>query len=309
MLCFIAHAARAEFPALPAPEAPLDRAHPLVGQIVTASGRLSPQQFADRAKAHDFVLLGERHDNPDHHRLQAWVIEALVASGRRPALAMEMLDADQQAALSDYRKQPGADAAGLGTAVGWDARGWPSWPIYAPIAAAVLRADLPVLPADLTRQAIRAIGRGGVDALRPGLANELESSPRYDAAQSQSLAEELRSSHCGQLPEASLPRMLEVQWARDANMARVLRNAEREAVLIAGTGHVRNDRAVPWHLRETVPERKVLSVALVEVQPGQTDPAAYGQMGLFDVLWFTARMEDDDPCVKFRDSLQRMRRP
>jgi uncharacterized iron-regulated protein len=303
------HIAHADLPALPASEAPLDRTHPLVGQIVTPAGRLSPSQFADRAKDHDVVLLGEKHDNPDHHRLQAWVIEALVASGKRPAVAMEMLDADQQAALSEYRKLSGADAIGLGPAIGWDARGWPSWSIYAPIAAVGLRAELPILPADLTRSAIRAIGRGGVDALRPGLANELESSPRYDAAQSQSLSEELRSSHCGQLPEASLPRMLEVQWARDANMTRMLRSAEREAVLIAGTGHVRNDRAVPWHLRETVPERKVLSVAFVEVQPGRTEPAAYSQTGLFDVLWFTARMEDDDPCVKFRDSLQRMRRP
>ena len=51
--------------------------------------------MADIAAARDFVLLGEKHDNPDHHRLQAWMIDALVARGRRPAIAMEMLDAEQ----------------------------------------------------------------------------------------------------------------------------------------------------------------------------------------------------------------------
>jgi uncharacterized iron-regulated protein len=299
----------AEIPSLPAPAAPLDRAHPLVGQIVAPDGRLSAHALADRAARSQFVLLGEKHDNPDHHALQAWVIEALVASGRRPAVAMEMLDTDQSPALANYRKEVNADAAGLGPALGWEARGWPDWTMYAPIAAIAFRADLPILPADLTRTAIRTVGRGGVEALPPGLGNELESSPRYDAAQSESLADELRASHCGHLPEASLPRMMEVQWSRDANMARVLRSAGRPAVLIAGAGHVRNDRAVPWHLRETVPEQNVLSVAFVEVQPGQDDPASYSQAGFFDVLWFTARVENEDPCTKFRDSLQRMRRP
>lgn len=309
VLCALAQPALADLPPLPAAEAPLDRAHPLAGAIVASDGRLSPQQFVERAKDHDYVLLGEKHDNPDHHRLQAWVIEALVAAGKRPAVAMEMLDADQVPMLAAYRSRPDADAAGLGPAVGWEARGWPSWAMYAPIAAIAMQAGLPIVPADLSRAAIRSIGSGGVDAVRPGLATELESSPRYDAAQSQSLAEELRAAHCGHVPEGALPRMLEVQWARDANMARVLRNVERPTVLVAGAGHVRNDRAVPWHLRATVPRVKILTVAFVEVQPGREDPASYGQSGLFDVLWFTARVEDDDPCVKFRDSLKRIRQP
>jgi uncharacterized iron-regulated protein len=205
--------------------------------------------------------------------------------------------------------RPGADAAGLGAALGWSARGWPDWTIYAPIAAVAMRAGLPIVPADLTRAAIRAVGRGGADALRPGLSNELESSPRYDAARSQSLADELRASHCGRLPESALPRMIEVQWSRDANMARALRAAEPPALLIAGAGHVRNDRAVPWHLRKTTPPGSILSVAFVEVQSGRDDPAAYGQAGLYDVLWFTARVEDEDPCIKFGASLPRMQQP
>ena len=274
-----------------------------------SDARATARDIADRACGSDFILLGEKHDNPDHHALQAWVIEAMVAAKRQPTIAMEMLDADQSQALADYRKRPHADAAGLGPALGWSTRGWPDWSIYAPIAAVALRADLPILPADLTRTAIRAVGRGGTEALRPGLGNELESSPRYDAAQSQSLGNELRASHCSKLPEHSLPRMMEVQWSRDANMARVLRTARPPAVLIAGAGHVRNDRAVPWHLRETAAAPKILSVAFVEVQPERNDPAAYGQSGLYDVLWFTARVEDEHPCAKFGESPQRMRQP
>jgi len=308
-IAFVPGPGVADVPPLPPPTAMLDRGHPLVGQIVATGHRLTARDLADRAAGSDYVLLGEKHDNPDHHALQAWVIDAIVAAGRRPAIAMEMLDADQSQSLADYRKKPNADADGLGPALGWAARGWPDWSIYAPIAAAALRADLPILPADLTRTAIRAVGRGGTDALRPGLENELQSSPRFDAAQSQSLADELRASHCGKLPDQALPRMMEVQWSRDANMARTLRAAERPAVLIAGTGHIRNDRAVPWHLRATAPMQTILSVAFVEVQSGRNAPSDYGQAGLFDVLWFTARVEDEDPCAKFGESLQRMRQP
>jgi uncharacterized iron-regulated protein len=299
----------AELPPLPAAEAPLDRSHPLVGQIVTSAGRLTPSQLVERAQDHDFVLLGEKHDNPDQHRLQAWVVGALVATGQRPAIAMEMLDADQTEALADYRRKSGADAAGLGPALGWEARGWPSWNMYAPIAAVALRADLPILPANLTRIETRSIGRGERAHLHPDVGATLEASPRYDAAQTESLTDELRASHCGQLPDPAVPRMVEVQWARDASMAGALHAAKGISVLIAGAGHVRNDRAVPWHLRHRAPGSSVLSVAFVEVQRDRDDPAAYSQSALFDVLWFTARVDNEDPCVKFRESLQRMRKP
>jgi hypothetical protein len=53
----------------------------------------------------------------------------------------------------------------------------------------------------------------------------------------------------------------------------------------------------------------VLSVAFIEVQPDRFDPASYGEAQTFDIVWFTARVDNEDPCVKFRDSLQRRRQP
>jgi uncharacterized iron-regulated protein len=306
--------AMAEIPPLPAPAAALGHAHPLLGKIVRAQdGRpLTASQVALLAAGHDFALLGEKHDNPDHHLLQAWMVAALVALGRRPAVAMEMLDGDQAASLAEYRARAGADAAGLGAAVGWQARGWPDWAMYAPIAEVVLTANLPIVPANPTRAATRSIGRGGFEALEPALRDMIAASPRLDPAQSASLAEELRASHCGQLPDAALPRMSDVQWARDAHMATVLRDAAQPgamAVLIAGSGHVRTDRGVPWHLRHVAPARKSLALAFVEVGDRRDDPREYGLSDRFDILWFTARVDDQDPCAKFEGSLRRQRQP
>ncbi|HEX2116781.1 MAG TPA: ChaN family lipoprotein, partial [Alphaproteobacteria bacterium] len=306
----------AEIPPLPGPIAALGHTHPLLGRIVRPQDGqpLTSAQLAHLAASHGFVLLGEKHDNPDHHRLQAWVIEALVALGRRPAIAMEMLDADQVAALAAYRAKPGADAAGLGAALDWSARGWPDWAMYAPIAEIALRANLSIIPANLTRPATRTIGRGGLDALEPPLRDTMAASPRFDAAQSASLADELRTSHCGKLPDSAVPRMSDVQWARDAQMAAALRDAVQagaaaSAVLIAGAGHVRTDRAVPWHLRQIAPLQKTLSVAFVEVSEGWNEPKEYGLSGRFDIIWFTARVDDQDPCTKFEGGLRRLRHP
>ena len=188
-------------------------------------------------------------------------------------------------------------------------RGWPDWSIYAPIAEAALRAGLPIVPADLTRAELRTVGRDGIAALAEPLRARLQRAPSLDAQQAASLAQELRDSHCGQLPDAALPRMATVQWARDAHMAAAMLDSPSGAVLIAGAGHVRRDRGVPWHLRNVAPERSVVVLAFVEVEEAKRDAAEYALADKFDYAWFTPRVDTEDPCTKFRDSLQRLRRP
>src|SRR3954465_13282726 len=71
----------------------LDRDNALVGRIWDAKAGtfVEPRVMFGRLAATRFVLLGERHDNPDHHRLQARALSELVKAGRRPAVVFEML--------------------------------------------------------------------------------------------------------------------------------------------------------------------------------------------------------------------------
>jgi len=96
--------------------------------------------------------------------------------------------------------------------------------------------------------------------------------------------------------------MVDVQRARDAQMAEALvRAATRDgAVLIAGAGHARVDRAVPWVLTALAPTATVVSVALVEVRKDVVDPAGLGRdAAAYDAVWFTPRVDDRDPCESF----------
>jgi hypothetical protein len=119
------------------------------------------------------------------------------------------------------------------------------------------------------------------------------------------LFSEIRRAHCDAVPDESIERMVDVQRARDGQMAAALVRAANDrgsegAVLIAGTGHIRNDRGVPWALRRRAPTTSIASVGFLEVRDGVDDPAAYVRDGTHDAVWFIARVDDRDPCEVFR---------
>jgi uncharacterized iron-regulated protein len=305
-------------PAAPPPpwQSTLGREHPLVGRIwdVKAGRFIDPPTLAARVALARYVLLGERHDNADHHRLQAWVVRALATAGRRPAVGFEMLTVDQAPALSRHLAASPRDAAGLGDAVGWKQSGWPEWPTYQPIAAAALDAGLRIVAADFGaagKQAMRKDGVAGLDAdlvARHALDQPLAKD--HEAA----MATEIRESHCGQAPAAIIPRMIAAQRARDAHMAEALVRAGDAdgAVLIAGAGHVRTDWGVPAYLRRRQPDASIAAVAFLEARDAKQNAPAYAEdfhlpALPFDYVWFTPRVDDEDPCEKFKKSLERMR--
>ncbi len=280
----------------------LDRDNGLVGKVwdVKAGAFVAPSGLLPRLAASHFVLLGERHDNPDHHRLQGRVVEALAKAGRRPAVVLEMLELGQQSAIDEYVAR--GDAAGFGAALGWEKTSWPPFKDYQPILEAVFAGKLTILAGNIAQADAKALVKQGVSALLPARVQELRLSEAFPAPLEATLVEELRASHCGQLPESLLGPMALAQHARDAQMAKVLARAGAKdgAVLIAGGGHARLDRAVPYYLALEAPGKSVVSVLFREVTHGETDPRTYAtDEGPFDYVWFTPRGSDDDPCAAF----------
>jgi uncharacterized iron-regulated protein len=294
---------------------PLQVDHPLAGQVLDArTGKeLSPRRLVARLREARFALLGEQHDNPDHHVLQAWLVRELGRGSARRALALEMLAPEQRAALETHRRTHPADIDGLARALDWAHSGWPDWSLYRPLFAAAVELDLPLAPANLSRAQLAAVRRSGIAGLDPELrARTGLDEPLSDAAREQ-LEHEIARGHCDKLPAAALPGMVDAQRARDAQLAASLADAALPAgaVLIAGAGHVRRDRAVPHYLARAAPGASVVVVAFVEVQADQLQPGDYLEPvpePPFDYVWLTPRADDTDPCEKFREPLERLRR-
>jgi uncharacterized iron-regulated protein len=159
----------------------------------------------------------------------------------------------------------------------------------------------------------RALARGERGALDPTLATAYGLDGPLPLSVEAAMAAEIRESHCGQAPERLIPGMILAQRARDARMAESLlaAGARDGAVLITGNGHARADRGVPAALRHRG-ETSVATVAFLEVTPDATKAPAYaaqfgGQLP-FDYVVFTPRADVEDPCEKFRQPLQRLRR-
>ena len=297
-------------------QASVHREHPLVGRIWDVAGRRFIDENTVGAPLTEarYVLLGEKHDNPDHHVLQARMIRALTVAGRRPAVAFEMFTPSRAGALASYLAAHPRDAAGIGEAVNWTASGWPAWAMYEPIAQAALDAGLAIVPANLDDDRVRAVSRQGVAALDAALVRRHGLDLPLAADVRAAMAEEIRDSHCGHAPEDRVGTMIGVQRARDAQMAEALLTAPGNygAVLIAGDGHVRSDYGVPAYLRRIDPGARTVSVAFVEVDTKRVEAESYAErfgVGLpFDYVWFTPAVDDEDPCEKFRKSLERLRR-
>jgi uncharacterized iron-regulated protein len=288
-------------------ESPLDREHALAGRVwAVDDGRfVTPAQLVRRLGRARYVLLGEKHDNADHHRLQAWVLRQLILGGRRPAVAFEMFDTGQASAISRHVAAAPRDADGLGEAVGWERSGWPPWEMYRPIAQAALDAGVEIVPANIPRDIARALARQGLSGVDYDVAAQLRLNEPLPGPVQAHMASEIREAHCGALGEGSVERMVLAQRARDAQMARSLVRADRGdgGVLIAGAGHVR-DHGVPAHLADLAPGAPVAAVGLLEVRAGDDAPLLYarGPEGRlpFDYVWFTPRTDDRDPCEAFR---------
>lgn len=291
------------------------------GDPCAVSTPLSRLYFAlhEHLRSGGIVLFGEIHDNPYHHRLRARFLE-LFASPRvtppgtatfTPAVAFEQIRADQADALATYAALPAPRSAeDLMRLIAWDKSSWSKTSDYTPLFKAAAAAGMAVYAADPQRDVIRKVAKEGLaaalpapDATRLGLAK-----PLPDAEQTALLAE-IGGSHCGMIPAAAQPSMADAQRYRDAVMANTLIEAAAahgSAILIAGNGHVRTDRAVPWYLRERGPQTRVVSVTLLEATDGQTDPQADlprgpdGNPAADYVLYTPAAPRDSDPCEKMK---------
>jgi uncharacterized iron-regulated protein len=279
------------------------RDHPLVGKIWHSS----TAQFVDEATLRDalrhqgVLLLGEKHDNPDHHALRLSLLRPLLNDGATALVALEMMASSQQAVLDDPDTLITANSDALQAQLQWDTHGWP-WSIYEPLLLSIIQAGVPMRAANLERTDAARVYRGDSDAL----------SVRQPLSENQlaQLHVDIDISHCGMLPEGQLANMVRVQQARDQHMADSLMHEAKDPaalgrrVLIAGNYHIRHDLGVPNYLPDHAPEP--VAVAFLEVDAAKITPIDYlpqiSPQVTYDFIWFTPAVRIDDYCADIRQS-------
>ena len=249
------------------------------------------------------VLLGENHDNAEHHRQRLEVLRRAFAAGWRPAIAMEQFDHEWQADIDRARRQQPRNARHVidiaAPPTGVRGGNW-NWDYYRPFIELAMEYGVPLIAANLSSADTSKVVRGGFNSvfdadvmqvLGLGVAIPTE----WQSAQER----EIDKGHCNALPPSALPGMARGQFARDALMASILgRHASRGVVLIAGNGHVRHDIGVPRWLS---PAQRARMLTVGYLEPGAPSALA----AAFDAVVRTSAAGRPDPCINFKTKVKR----
>jgi uncharacterized iron-regulated protein len=145
-----------------APSAPVSSTY--VPQRVYDTRRATFSDFemmtADLARA-DVVLIGEQHDDPNTHRLELAILEALARRHVAVTLSLEMFERDVQASIDTYLSGSSTEDDFLK-----GSRPWPRYTTdYRPLVEFARREQWPVVAANVPRRIAADVAKGGKPAV------------------------------------------------------------------------------------------------------------------------------------------------
>lgn len=235
------------------------------------------------------IILGEIHDNPEHHSIQAQITSEIQPS----ALVFEMFNAPQAETIN-ARRWSGGEIMALGDEFDWDKSGWPPFAYYAEIIQANPEGIVfgGATPRDDVRDAMfegaAVIFGEGADLF--GLEQPLPADQQTDREANQ------MEAHCNALPADMLPGMVEAQRLRDAILAdtvfRALDEVGGPVIVITGNGHTREDWGVPATLRRVAPDLVVMTLGQFETEPEGDQPFTHTHV--------SSSVDREDPCLDLR---------
>jgi len=282
--------------------------HPLVGKIWDMKSRsyIDEAALLARINTANVVLLGETHDNSQHHDLQLKLLKARIESGERPALMpalmMEQLNAENQQALDTALAGSNRDEV-LKSVNGLIK--FTDWQSYSPLLAIAIDNKLPVIAANITSQRLQPVIWRGYDAYDANELKRLAVEEVWSEGRQKYLLNHMGGAHCGQIRDDLRAGLTRGQRLRDAFMTdSAVASIGNGVVAIVGRDHARRDIGLPLYFAARAPSASILSIGFVEVVPEQTDPKDYETESAtgdapYDVIWFSPRAERTNPCANF----------
>lgn len=221
------------------------------GETLTASQLLVRLACAER------LIVGEKHDNAQHHQIELWLMQNLPRQRPQGSVLLEMLTANQQPDVNEVKDglkaEPLVQNSRIQERLHWQ-KGWP-WEMYGGIVTEALRAPYPLLNANINRDEIMRLYKA------PRFPQGKNSTaPAVQAA----LKETIIAMHGGNIDDQQLTSMLAIQQQRDRYMAQQLLTATPPALLIAGGYHASKSIGVPLHMNDLSPLSQPVVLMLAE---------------------------------------------
>lgn len=258
---------------------------------------LAPNEL-EAYKSAQVILLGEQHDNPIHHEIQAGVLKALADEGRLKTVIFEQVDWTYQGTLAQLNRD---NFERLEKKLDWKDSGWPDFDMYQPLFKTAFTARAKIVAGGLPKNRVQALYSAGYEiAFNAAEIERIKLRVPLDGQATELLQKEIFDGHCKMIPEDHVQKMIPIQRARDAALVKgYINEADNSGVtvFILGNGHARKEFGVPSLLRTINPKLKLWSVGIQEVG-SDVFPE-----GAFDKVIITPKVEREDPCAQMKKHL------
>lgn len=220
---------------------------------------LTSSQLASILAAHEYVIVGEKHDNPSHHKAEYWLINKLSDTRLQGSVLMEMITSDQQQRIDQVQKwiknTGNVRESRVRELISWN-ENW-SWDMYGNLVIQAMHSPFRLMSANISNSEITEIYK------YPHLPEGALSS-QYEVRDA--IRKIIVGMHGGEISDSSVESMLAVQQQRDREMAKQLISAPVPAILIAGGYHAARNTGVPLHIHDL--DSQVLPVVLMLAEEG-----------------------------------------
>ena len=231
--------------------------------------RVTQEELLDELAAAQYVILGETHDEPFHHRAQLYLLQRLArrAEGRGDTLAlgMEMIQRPFQAALDRYASGT-IDQATMLREVEWSERWGFSAELYAPLWQEASTRGIALVALNAPGEITRRVAEVGLQGLKPEERGQLAAEIDQSVEAHRAWFASIFASHGMAMedPEA-LDRFYQAQLAWDETMAEQAVASRRELkasqlIVLAGSGHVMRRWGIPSRIARRDPEARVVTL-------------------------------------------------
>lgn len=243
------------------------------------------EQIAQEADKVSYVYLGENHATAPHQQLQADVVKALVARGRRVVVGLEMYTRPKQTWLDQW------SAGGLSEEEFLEKSDWKGqwgfgFEFYRPIFQAARENKLPMVALNVPRDWVREVGRNGLGALTTEQKLQLPAEIFLGNQGHRKVFEALMGGH--PLTGARGENIYSAQVLWDEGMAdTAVKWMERYGdektvfVVIAGVGHTMYNQGINYRIERRTKKRGV------SVSMGQAKEASMVAKGIGDFVFLT----------------------
>ncbi|HEB49481.1 MAG TPA: PDZ domain-containing protein [Desulfobulbus sp.] len=231
----------------------------------------------DDLAASRVVYAGEHHTDFADHMLQLQIIQALHARDPELAIGLEMFPRSSQQALDRYISGEITDereflkASRYFSVWGYDYR------MYRDIIEYARKHAIPLVALNLDKEIVSSVfKKGSTDSLTPEQRRAVAAERDLDLPGYRQRLDRARLLHKGSAGKDSFPGFIQAQAMWDETMAEsIVRylndHPEKRMVVIAGSGHVYKDSAIPPRVARRMPVRQSVVIADNGMQSGREE--------------------------------------